>query len=217
MTDLGQARQFAQTMTRLGEAHGVRTAAMITAMDTPLGRAVGNAVEVREALDVLGGCGPGDVRDLVIARAEAMLRLAGIGGDPAEALAGGRALDKFRDMIRAPGRRPQPAAARGRALGTVAAWRDGWSAAWTPGRPGWPHGAWEPGGHALAERCGRPAGVICRAKPGERAWSPASPSWNCAAATRPGWRQPRPNWPEQSRSATIPRPPGHWSWSVPGC
>jgi thymidine phosphorylase len=89
MTDLGQARQFAQTMTRLGEAHGVRTAAMITAMDTPLGRAVGNAVEVREALDILGGCGPGDVRDLVIARAEAMLRLAGIGGDPAEALAGG--------------------------------------------------------------------------------------------------------------------------------
>ena len=160
MTDLGQARQFAQTMTRLGEAHGVRTAAMITAMDTPLGRAVGNAVEVREALDVLGECGPGDVRDLVIARAEAMLRLAGIGGDPAEALAGGRALDKFRDMIRAPGRRPQPAAARGRALGTVAAWRDGWSAAWTPGRPGWPHGAWEPGGHALAERCGRPPGHL---------------------------------------------------------
>ena len=112
MADLGQARQFAQTMARLGEAHGVRTAAMITAMDTPLGRAVGNAVEVREALDVLGECGPGDVRDLVIAGAEAMLRLAGI-GDPAEALTGGRALDKFGDMIRAPGRRPQPAAHTG--------------------------------------------------------------------------------------------------------
>jgi thymidine phosphorylase len=102
---------------------------MITAMDTPLGRAVGNAVEVREALDVLGGCGPGDVRDLVIARAEAMLRLAGIGGDPAEALAGGRALGKFRDMIRAQGSDLRPPLARGRTLGTVAAWRDGWSAA----------------------------------------------------------------------------------------
>ena len=64
-------------MTRLGEAHGVRTAAMITAMDTALGRAVGNAVEVRQAVDELGGCGPGDVRDLAIAECEAMLRLAG--------------------------------------------------------------------------------------------------------------------------------------------
>lgn len=83
MTDLGQARQFAQTMTRLGEAHGVRIVAMITAMDTPLGRASGNAVALREALDVLSGCGPGDVRDLAIAEAEAMLPLAGVGDDPA--------------------------------------------------------------------------------------------------------------------------------------
>ena len=58
MTDLDQARQLGQTMTQLGEAHGVRTAAMLTAMDTPLGRAVGNAVEVQEALDVLGGAAP---------------------------------------------------------------------------------------------------------------------------------------------------------------
>src|ERR1700757_1247246 len=69
-------------MTRLGEAHGVRTAAMITAMDTALGRAVGNAVEVRQAVDELGGCGPGDVRDLAIAECEAMLRLAGAAGIP---------------------------------------------------------------------------------------------------------------------------------------
>jgi|SRR5690242_19606085 len=65
-------------MTRLGEAHGVRTAAMITAMDTALGR----AVEVRQAVDELGGCGPGDVRDLAIAECEAMLRLAGSAAIP---------------------------------------------------------------------------------------------------------------------------------------
>src|SRR6202451_3190013 len=103
MTDLGQARLLGQTMTQLGEAHGVRTAAMLTAMDTPLGRAVGNAVEVQEALDVLGGGGPDDVRDLASAEGEAMLRLAGIDGAPAKALADGRALDKFGEMIRAQG------------------------------------------------------------------------------------------------------------------
>src|ERR1700758_2329402 len=69
-------------MTRLGEAHGVRTAAMITAMDTALGRAVGNAVDVRQAVDELGGCGPGNVRDLAIAECEAMLRLAGSAATP---------------------------------------------------------------------------------------------------------------------------------------
>ena len=168
MTDLGQARQFAQTMTRLGEAHGVRAAAMITAMDTPLGRAVGNAVEVREALDVLGGCGPGDVRDLVIAGAEAMLRLAGIGGDPAEALAGGWALDKFRDMIRGPGKRPQPAARtrpdagnRRRVARRVVRRLDARAA----GMASWRLGA------GRSRPCGTvraAAGVICRAKPGER-------------------------------------------------
>ena len=103
MTDLGQARLLAQTMTQLGQTHGVRTAAVLTPMDTPLGRAVGNAVEVQEALDVLGGGGPDDVRDLAIAEAEAMLGLASVDGDPAKALADGRALDKFHEMIRAQG------------------------------------------------------------------------------------------------------------------
>src|SRR5271156_5505662 len=86
MTDLGQARLLGSTMIEIGQAHGVRTAAMLTAMDTPLGRAVGNAGEVAEALDVLGGGGPADVRDLSVAEAEAMLQLAGIDGDPAKAL-----------------------------------------------------------------------------------------------------------------------------------
>ena len=125
MTDLDQARLLGSTMIGIGEAHGVRTAAMLTAMDTPLGRAVGNAVEVAEALDVLGGGGPADVRDLAVAEAEAMLRLAGVDGDPAKALADGRALDKFREMIRAQGGDPDQPLPASPVLGVVPAPRDG--------------------------------------------------------------------------------------------
>jgi thymidine phosphorylase len=167
MTDLGQARQLAQTMTQLGQAHGVRTAAMITAMDTPLGRAVGNAVEVQEALDVLGGGGPDDVRDLAIAEAEAMLRLAGIDADPAKALADGRALDKFHEMIRAQGGDLSQPLAQGRTLGTVNAWRDGVVRrldARAAGMASWRLGA---GRSRPGESVSAAAGVICRAKPGE--------------------------------------------------
>ncbi len=125
MTDLDQARLLGETMIGIGQAHGVRTAAMLTAMDTPLGRAVGNAIEVAEALDVLSGGGPDDVRDLSVAEAEAMLRLAGLDGDPAKALADGRALDKFREMIRAQGGDPDQPLPDSPVLGTVTAWRDG--------------------------------------------------------------------------------------------
>jgi thymidine phosphorylase len=168
MTDLGQARLLAQTMTQLGQAHGVRTAAMLTAMDTPLGRAVGNAIEVQEALDVLGGGGPDDVRDLSIAEAEAMLRLAGIDGNPAKALADGRALAKFHDMIRAQGGDLSQPLAQGRTLGTVTAWRDGVVRrldARAAGMASWRLGA---GRSRPGESVSAAAGVICLAKPGER-------------------------------------------------
>jgi thymidine phosphorylase len=167
MTDLGQARQLAQTMTQLGQAHGVRTAAMLTAMDTPLGRAVGNAVEVQEALDVLGGGGPGDVRDLTIAEAEAMLQLAGISGDPAKALADGRAMDKFHEMIQAQGGDLSQPLAQGHTLGTVTAWRDGVIRrldARAVGMASWRLGA---GRSRPGETVSAAAGVICQAKPGE--------------------------------------------------
>ena len=136
MTDLGPGPAVRPDNDRLGEAHGVRTAAMLTDMDTPLGRAVGNAIEVQEAIDVLSGGGPDDVRDLSVAEAEAMLQLAGLDGDPAKALADGRALEVFREMIRAQGGDLNPPLGQGRTLGTVAASRDGWSAAWKPGRLG---------------------------------------------------------------------------------
>ena len=168
MTDLDQARLLGSTMIGIGQAHGVRTAAMLTAMDTPLGRAVGNAIEVAEALDVLGGGGPADVRDLSVAEAEAMLGLAGVEGDPAKALADGRALDKFREMIRAQGGDPDQPLPASPVLGVVPAPRDGIVRrldAYAVGMASWRLGA---GRSRPGEAVSAAAGVLCLAKPGER-------------------------------------------------
>jgi thymidine phosphorylase len=168
MTDLDQARLLGSTMIGIGQAHGVRTAAMLTAMDTPLGRAVGNAIEVAEALDVLNGGGPDDVRDLSIAEAEAMLALAGIDGDPAKALTDGRAMDKFREMIRAQGGDPDKPLPPSPVLGTVDAARDGVVTrldAYQVGMASWKLGA---GRSRPGESVSAAAGVVCLAKPGER-------------------------------------------------
>jgi thymidine phosphorylase len=167
MTDLDQARLLGSTMIGIGQAHGVRTAAMLTAMDTPLGRAVGNAVEVAEALDVLGGGGPDDVRELAVAEAEAMLGLAGVDGDPARALADGRALDKFREMIRAQGGDPDQPLPASPVLGVVTAPRDGVVRrldAYAVGMASWRLGA---GRSRPGEAVSAAAGVMCLAKPGE--------------------------------------------------
>ena len=94
-------------MVGLGEAAGVRTVALVTAMDRPLGRAAGNAVEVAESVEVLAGGGPADVVELTLALAREMLAGAGRADvDPAEALADGRAMDVWRRMIAAQGGDP---------------------------------------------------------------------------------------------------------------
>ncbi len=80
-------------MVALGEEHGVRTRALVTRMDTPLGRAVGNALEVAEAIEALRGEGPEDLMEVTFALAEHMLELAGLDADPRQAIASGRALD----------------------------------------------------------------------------------------------------------------------------
>jgi thymidine phosphorylase len=167
MTDLDQARLLGSTMIDIGTAHGVRTAAMLTDMNTPLGRAVGNAIEVAEALEVLGGGGPDDVRDLSVAEAEAMLQLAGIDGDPAKALADGRALDKFREMIRAQGGDPDQPLPASPVLGVVTAARDGIIGrldAYAVGMASWRLGA---GRSRPGEAVSAAAGVMCLARPGE--------------------------------------------------
>ncbi|HJA60118.1 MULTISPECIES: thymidine phosphorylase [unclassified Brevibacterium] len=102
MKDLDKAGQLARTMVDLGKSAGVKTSALLTDMSTPLGLTVGNALEVRESVEVLAGGGPADVVDLTVALAEEMLRLAGrTDVDVRAALSDGRAMDKWNQMIRA--------------------------------------------------------------------------------------------------------------------
>ena len=101
MQTIEEARELARTMVALGTDAGVRTVALLTDMDTPLGRTAGNAVEVRESVEVLAGGGPRDVVELTLALAREMLQAAGVDDDPAQALADGRAMDAWKAMIRA--------------------------------------------------------------------------------------------------------------------
>jgi thymidine phosphorylase len=100
------ARLLAATMVELGTAAGVRTVALLTDMSTPLGLTAGNALEVRESLEVLAGGGPPDVVELTLALAREMLQAAGIDADPEKALADGRAMDSWRRLIAAQGGDP---------------------------------------------------------------------------------------------------------------
>ncbi|MHB1489821.1 MAG: thymidine phosphorylase [Cellulomonas sp.] len=107
MKDEDRARELARTMVELGTDAGVRTVALLTDMSTPLGLTAGNALEVRESVEVLAGGGPPDVVELTIALAREMLAGAGRPDvDPAAALADGRAMDVWRAMISAQGGDP---------------------------------------------------------------------------------------------------------------
>ena len=107
MKELNQARELAETMVRLGTDAGVKTVALLTNMATPLGLTAGNALEVRESVEVLQGGGPPDVVELTLALAREMVAAAGKGDvDPADALEDGRAMDVWRQMIRAQGGDP---------------------------------------------------------------------------------------------------------------
>ena len=107
MKNIERARELATVLVQLGNDAGVKTSAMLTDMSTPLGLQVGNALEVQEAIEVLAGGGPQDVIDITIELAREMLRLAGVGDvDVAAALADGRAMDKWRQMVAAQGGNP---------------------------------------------------------------------------------------------------------------
>jgi len=107
MKDIAKARDLAETMVALGGDHGVKTVALLTNMDTPLGLTAGNALEVRESVEVLAGGGPADVIELTLALAREMLANAGITDvEPAENLANGKAMDAWRRMIAAQGGDP---------------------------------------------------------------------------------------------------------------
>ena len=107
MSDPKKAAELAHVMVGLGKRAGVNTVALVTAMDIPLGLTAGNALEVREAIEVLAGGGPSDVIELTVLLAQEMLELAGIkGADPAAALKNGKAMDVWRQMISAQGGDP---------------------------------------------------------------------------------------------------------------
>ncbi|MEU9332234.1 thymidine phosphorylase [Streptomyces sp. NPDC048290] len=107
MKTIEDARELASTMVGLGTDHGVRTVALLTDMATPLGLTAGNALEVRESVEVLSGGGPADVVELTLALAREMLTAAGLpDADPAKALADGSAMDVWRRMITAQGGDP---------------------------------------------------------------------------------------------------------------
>jgi thymidine phosphorylase len=108
--DPARGRELAETMVRLGTDAGVATRALLTNMNVPLGLTIGNANEVREAVEVLAGGGPRDVVALTVALAREMLDLAGIpDADVESALSTGKAMDSWRAMITAQGGDPDAA------------------------------------------------------------------------------------------------------------
>jgi thymidine phosphorylase len=168
MKSLDSAEELARTMVDLGTDEGLRTVALLTDMATPLGRTAGNALEVRESIEVLAGGGPPDVVELTLALAREMLAAAGLDGvDPADRLADGSAMDVWRSMIRAQGGDPEAELPVARQQHVVAAPGDGVLTrldALAVGVAAWRLGA----GRA---RAGDPvqagAGVEMHAKPGD--------------------------------------------------
>jgi thymidine phosphorylase len=168
MPDLAAARELARALVSIGDEHGLRTTALLTDMSTPLGRAVGNAVEVAESVDVLQGGGPADVVELTVALAREMLTLAGVSADPAAVLASGQAYETWQAMISAQGGDPFAPLPTPRHLEpAVRAPRSGVVArldARAVGVAAWRLGA----GRARKEDpVQSAAGVLCLAKPGE--------------------------------------------------
>jgi pyrimidine-nucleoside phosphorylase len=113
LPELPRALELARTMIGLGESRGCRTVALVTAMDRPLGRACGNALEVEEAIEGLRGRGPSDLMDVTCALGVEMLLVADLAADAAEArrrlddvIASGAALERFARLVEAQGGNP---------------------------------------------------------------------------------------------------------------
>ena len=168
LPELDRARRLAETMVALGGAHGVRTVALVTDMEAPLGRAAGNGLEVAEAVEVLRGGGPADLVELTLALAREMVALAGLDADPAAALGDGRALAVWEAMIRAQGgdpAAPLPAAAHRHPVRAPAPGYLRRLDARSVGVAVWRLGA----GRSRKEDAVSPsAGAVCLRKPGER-------------------------------------------------
>ncbi len=168
MKDRRAAQELAETMVALGTDAGVRTVALITDMSTPLGLTAGNALEVRESVEVLAGGGPSDVVELTVALAREMLAGAGREDvDPADKLADGSAMDLWRRMVVAQGGDPDAPLPSARHTETVTAERDGVLTrldAMAVGMAAWRLGA---GRAAQGEPVQAGAGVELHARPGD--------------------------------------------------
>ncbi|MET7302800.1 thymidine phosphorylase [Embleya sp. NPDC005575] len=168
MKDLTNARELARTMVRLGVDHGVKTVALLTDMSTPLGLTAGNALEVRESVEVLAGGGPADVVELTLALAREMLAAAGQTRiDPADALRDGSAMDVWRRMIQAQGGDPDAKLPVARETQVVTASLSGVLTrvdAYAVGVSAWRLGA---GRARKEERVQEGAGIELHAKPGD--------------------------------------------------
>ena len=126
MRDEAKARELARTMVDLGTDAGLTTVALLTDMSTPLGLTVGNALEVRESVEVLAGGGPSDIIELTVALAREMLAAAGQpDADVEAALADGRAMDVWRRMVAAQGGDPDAPLPVAEHTEVVTAERDG--------------------------------------------------------------------------------------------
>ncbi|CAB4568243.1 MAG: thymidine phosphorylase [Actinobacteria bacterium] len=168
MSDPEKAKELARVMVDLGKRAGVNTVALVTAMDIPLGLTAGNALEVRESIEVLSGGGPEDVVKLTVLLAQEMLNLAGIkGADPAAALKNGKAMDVWRAMISSQGGDPDAKLPVAKENTVVRADKDGTILsmdAMKVGMAAWRLGA---GRSRQGEKVQAGAGIEIHAKPGE--------------------------------------------------
>ena len=168
MSDPKKASELARVMVDLGTRAGVKTRALVTAMDVPLGLTAGNALEVRESVEVLAGGGPSDVVELTLVLAREMLDAAGIKQlmDPADALRNGAAMDSWKRMIRAQGGDPDAKLPVAKENVKILADKDGTLSsmdAMSVGIAAWRLGA---GRSKQGEKVSFGAGIEIHAKPG---------------------------------------------------
>ena len=167
MSEPEKAKELARTMVDLGKRAGVTTRALVTAMDVPLGLTAGNALEVRESIEVLQGGGPADVVELTILLAREMLDAAQVKGkDPEKALSDGSAMDHWRRMVAAQGGNPDAPLPTAKHQEVISADKDGVIASMNAlqvGISAWRLGA---GRERQGEKVQAGAGIEIHAKPG---------------------------------------------------
>jgi thymidine phosphorylase len=169
MSDPEKAKELASAMVELGKRAGVTTRALVTAMDVPLGLTAGNALEVRESVEVLAGGGPADVIELTLLLAREMLDAAGVNGkDPESALKDGSAMDHWRRMVKAQGGDPDAPLPTAKEQKVITAESDGIISSMNAlqvGISAWRLGA---GRERQGEKVQAGAGIEIHAKPGAR-------------------------------------------------